>query len=59
MVKMKENSSITWGISSILKTNCPDIVYHKGDFGKEPMILIFGETPNDVIRKVLKLRLSY
>ena len=59
MVKMKENSSITWGISSILKTNCPDIVYHKGDFGKEPMILIFGETPNDVIRKVSKLRLSY
>ena len=58
-VKKKENSSITWGISSILKTNCPDIVYHKGDFGKEPMILIFGETPNDVIRKVSKLRLSY
>ncbi len=58
-VKKKENSSITWGISNILKTKCPDIVYHKGDFGKEPMILIFGETPNDVIRKVSKLRLGY
>ena len=58
-VKMQENSSIIWGISSILKTKCPDLVYHKGDFGKEPMILIFGETPNDVIKKVSKLRLSY
>ena len=58
-VKTQENSSIIWGISSILKTKCPDLVYHKGDFGKEPMILIFGETPNDVIKKVSKLRLSY
>ena len=58
-VKMQENSSIIWGISSILKTKCPDLVYHKGDFGKESMILIFGETPNDVIKKVSKLRLSY
>jgi hydroxymethylpyrimidine/phosphomethylpyrimidine kinase len=58
-VKKQENSSISWGISSILKTKCPDLIYHKGDFGKEPMILIFGETPNDVIKKVSKLRLSY
>jgi len=58
-IKTKENSSIIWGISSILKTKCPDLVFHKGDFGKEPMILIFGKTPNDVIKKVSKLRLSY
>ena len=56
---MKENSSIIWGISSILKTKCPDLVFHKGDFGKEPMILIFGKTPNDVIKKVGKLRLVH
>jgi len=58
-VKRQENSSIIWGMSSILKTKCPDLVYHKGDFGKEAMILIFGKTPNDVIKKVSKLRLSY
>ena len=58
-VKTQENSSIIWGMSSILKTKCPDLVYHKGDFGKESMILIFGETPNDVIKKVSELRLSY
>ena len=58
-VKKKENSSIIWGISSILKTKCPDIVYHKGDFGKEPMILIFGEAPDIVIKKITKLRLTH
>ena len=57
-VKRRENSSIIWGISTILKKKCPDIVYHKGDFGKEPMTLIFGKNPNDVMRKVSKLRLS-
>jgi len=57
-LKQKENSSIVWGISNSLKTKSPDIIYHKGDIGKEPMILIFGKSPHDVIRKVSKLRLS-
>jgi len=57
-LKQKENSSIAWGITNSLKTKLPDIIYHKGDIGKEPMILIFGKNPKDVIRKVSKLRLS-
>ena len=55
--KRRENSSISWGISNSLKTKSPDIIYHKGDVGKEPMILIFGKNPQDVIRKVSRLRL--
>ncbi len=55
--KQKENSSIAWGIYNSLKTKLPDIIYHKGDMGKEPMILIFGKNPKDVIGKVSKLRL--
>ncbi len=55
--KQRENSSISWGISNSLKTKSPDIIYHKGDMGKEPMILIFGKNPQDVIRKVSRLRL--
>ena len=55
--KRRENSSISWGISNSLKTKSPDIIYHKGDMGKEPMILIFGKNPQDVIRKVSRLRL--
>jgi len=52
--KQKENSSISWGISNTLNAKSPDIIYHRGDVGKEPMILIFGNNPGDVIRKVSK-----
>ena len=55
--RRKENSSIAWGVTNSLKTKLPDIIYHKGDIGKEPMILIFGKNPKDVIRKVSTLRL--
>jgi len=53
--KQKENSSISWGISTCLNAKSPDIIYHMGDIGKEPMILIFGKNPDGVIRKVSKL----
>jgi hydroxymethylpyrimidine/phosphomethylpyrimidine kinase len=57
--KQKENSSISWGISNTLNAKSPDIIYHKGDIGKEQMILIFGNNPDDVIRKVSKLTPFY
>jgi hydroxymethylpyrimidine/phosphomethylpyrimidine kinase len=53
--KQKENSSISWGISNTLNAKSPDIIYHKGDVGKEPMILIFGKNPGEIIQKVSKL----
>ena len=54
--KQKENSSISWGISSCLRSTTPDMIYHKGDIGKEPMIIIFGETPSEVIKKILLIQ---
>ena len=53
--KLKENSSISWGISSCLKSKMPDIIYHKGDFGKEPMIIVFGNTPTEVVKKIKQI----
>jgi len=55
-VKSK-NSTIKWGIKSAIKSSkkAPDVIYHKGDFGKEPMIIIFGENPNNVLKKILKI----
>jgi hydroxymethylpyrimidine/phosphomethylpyrimidine kinase len=53
--KQKESSSISWGISNSLNAKSPDVIYHKGDLGKEPMILIFGKNPDEIIRKVSKL----
>ena len=54
--KLKENSSIAWGVSSCLKSKVPDIIYHKGDLGKEPMIVIFGENPSQVLTKIILLQ---
>ena len=53
--KQKENSSISWGISNSLNAKSPDIIYHRGDIGKEPMILIFGRNPSEITQKVSKL----
>ena len=54
--KLKENSSISWGISSCLKSEKPDIIYHKGDLGKEPMIILFGNKPKDVVEKIKQIQ---
>ena len=54
--KQKENSSISWGISSCLKSTKPDIIFHKGDMGKEPMIMIFGINPEQVVKKILAIQ---
>ena len=50
-------STIKWGIKNAIKnsTKPPDIIYHKGDFGKEPMIIVFAETPDIVVKKILKI----
>lgn len=55
-VKIK-GSSIKWGINTAIKNlnKSPDIIFHKGDFGKEPMIIIFGENPKKVIEKITKI----
>ena len=49
---LKENSSISWGISSCLKSKIPDIIFHKGDVGKEAMIIVFGKDPSEIIKKI-------
>lgn len=56
-IREKEGSTTSWGIKAAitsLKTP-PDIIFHKGDFGKEAMILIFGKNPAEVLRKILKI----
>ncbi|TBR07348.1 MAG: bifunctional hydroxymethylpyrimidine kinase/phosphomethylpyrimidine kinase [Candidatus Nitrosotenuis sp.] len=55
--KSKEDSSISWGIKSAIKNSksAPDIVYHRGDIGKEPMIIVFGENPKQVVTKISKI----
>ncbi len=50
-------STIEWGIKKAIKNLKipPDVVFHKGDFGKEPMIIIFGDTPKIILKKLSKI----
>jgi hydroxymethylpyrimidine/phosphomethylpyrimidine kinase len=57
-VKMVEGGTIPWGVGEAIKRaggRVPDIMYHEGDWGKEPMILIFGRDALEVVEKAEKL----
>ncbi|NJE10221.1 bifunctional hydroxymethylpyrimidine kinase/phosphomethylpyrimidine kinase [Thermococcus sp. MAR1] len=56
-VKRAERGTMEWGIETAVKKagRKPDLVYHLGDWGKEPMVLIFGRDAREVVRKVKEL----
>jgi len=58
-IKKQEGATIPWGIEQAIKRvgKVPDIIYHEGDIGKEPMILILGKNPEDVLKKLTKLKI--
>ena len=58
-----EGMSMVWGAEQAVKKigKVPDIIYHKGDWGKEPMITIIGKNAVEVVKmavKIAKLRLD-
>ena len=52
-----KSSTVAWGIKNAIRKlkDPPDVIFHKGDFGKESMIIVFGETPKSTIKKLLKI----
>ena len=60
-VKRVEGMTIPWGVEEAIKAHgtVPDLIYHNGDFGKEPMALVLGRDAVDVVRKVLKIAERY
>ena len=52
-IKKREGSTIYWGVRHALARNPgAEVIYHTGDFAKEPMILIFAKNPTEVITKI-------
>lgn len=49
--------SIRWGIKMAIQASKkpPDAIFHRGDLGKEPMIIIFGSTPAEVAQKLQRV----
>ncbi len=50
-------SSIRWGINSAIRESekSPDVIFHRGGFGKEPMMIVFGDSPKKVTEKIMKI----
>jgi hydroxymethylpyrimidine kinase/phosphomethylpyrimidine kinase len=59
-IKRREGSSIAWGILAALSKNrFAEVIYHKGDIGKEPMITLFGRNPAEVVNKINAILKNY
>lgn len=59
-VKQKEGSTISWGTKSAIERRPgADVIYHKGDIGKEPMVTVFGRNPAHVAGKIEQILFRY
>jgi hydroxymethylpyrimidine/phosphomethylpyrimidine kinase len=56
-LKVREGASIPWGIKTAIKKlgRVPDIIYHQGDLGKEPMIIMLGRDPVEIVMQSIKI----
>jgi len=52
-----EGMSLPWLTEMAIRSSLdiPDLIYDKGDVGKEPMIRVLGRTPQEVAQKVIIL----
>ncbi|MGQ9718973.1 MAG: bifunctional hydroxymethylpyrimidine kinase/phosphomethylpyrimidine kinase [Nitrososphaerales archaeon] len=56
-VKETEGMSISWGAEQAIKRigKVPDVIYHKGDWGKEPMITLVGKNAVEVAKMAVEV----
>ncbi|MEM3578425.1 MAG: bifunctional hydroxymethylpyrimidine kinase/phosphomethylpyrimidine kinase [Candidatus Bathyarchaeia archaeon] len=56
-IKFVEGKTIPWGVKEAIERvgKAPDVIYHRGDVGKEPMIVLFGRSAYDLAELVVKL----
>jgi hydroxymethylpyrimidine/phosphomethylpyrimidine kinase len=59
-IKSKEGGTIPWGVEEAIKRvgKVPDVIYDPGDWGKEPIIKIFGKDAVDVANKIITIALN-
>ena len=56
-VKAVEGMTVQWGVDTAVKRiGCmPDVIFHRGDWGKEPMIVVFGYSAIDAAKKIVRI----
>ncbi len=61
-VKEIEGSSLEWGTRRAIEDAggaVPDIIFDRGDTGKEPVTRVLGDSPADVAGKIIKIAQEY
>jgi len=56
-IKEQEGGTLEWGTQAVLSEGpeIPDVIYDRGEIGKEPMIRVLGRSPEEVVKKVIQL----
>jgi len=56
-IKIVEGMTIPWGVKEAIKRigKVPDVIFHRGDIGKEPMLVIFSEQAYDLAKLLTEL----
>jgi hydroxymethylpyrimidine/phosphomethylpyrimidine kinase len=56
-VKQQDGSSLSWGVRRVLQKSkkIPDLIFDRGDVGKEPLVRVLGHDPEEVVAKILRL----
>jgi len=56
-IKKVDGMTVPWGVKQAVKRigKAPDVIYHRGDIGKEPMIVILGQQAYDLAKHIAQL----
>jgi len=57
-IKQREGSTLEWGTGDVIDRlggSVPDIIFDRGDVGKEPVCRVLGVDPQDVARKIIRI----
>ncbi len=56
-IKRVEGMTIPWGVREAIKNvgRVPDVIYHRGDVGKEPMIVVFGRDAISLVNLLIEI----
>ena len=60
-VSDEEGNTISWGVEVAVQNlgTVPDVIYHKGAWGKEPMIVIVGSQPEELAEMAVCLAILF
>jgi hydroxymethylpyrimidine/phosphomethylpyrimidine kinase len=49
---------MTWGVHQAIEDfgRVPDVIYDRGGVGKEPMIRLLGNSPDDILSKLKRVK---